>query len=70
MPATWLLDGRGEQVLDAQQGAIAAGEGQQAVDVGMLSGVLASVLGVLGVQVETLAGGLGGDRAVDLPRWL
>ena len=53
-----LLDGRGKQVLDPQQGALPRGQGQQAVDVGMLAGVLAGVVGVLGVQVESLAGGL------------
>jgi hypothetical protein len=66
MASVAILDGRGKQVLDPQQGALPRGQGQQAVDVGMLAGVLAGVVGVLGVQVESLAGGLGGDGAVDL----
>jgi hypothetical protein len=67
MPATGYSIGRGKQVLDAQQGAIAAGQRQEAVDVGMLAGVLACVLGVLGIEFQPFAGCFGGDRAVDLP---
>jgi hypothetical protein len=47
-----LFDGRGKQVLDPQQGAFPHGQGQQAVDVGMLAGVGAGVLAVLGVELE------------------
>ena len=39
---------------------------QQAIDVGMLAGVLARVFGMFRIQLQPFVGGLNGDRSVEL----
>ncbi len=62
-----LFDPGGEDVLYAQQIPAFGRKRQKAVDIGMLTGILAGVFSMLGIEFQPFAGCLRSNGAVDLP---